>query len=221
MVDSRDTFFPFEWFASAPADRSGPPDSGRGAAPPAALTDEALVRRVASGDEPAFAELAARYERRLAQFVRWWLDVHDDMTEDVVQEVLLQLHRSAPRFGGQSSFRTWLYALARNVCRHQCRKLRRQPARMGESEEYLREIPDARLGPLEALAHDEAIRAVRRAVDALPAAHRLVLMLRDWEELSYAEIADVLGIPVGTVRSRLHNARALLADRLARRGFNT
>jgi RNA polymerase sigma-70 factor, ECF subfamily len=206
MVGSRETLFPFAWVTRA---------EDRGVE----VADETLIRRVATGDEHAFAELLVRYERRLAQFVRWSLDTTDDIAEDALQEVLLQLHRSAPRFGGQSSFRTWMYALARNVCRHQRRKLRRQPSHIGESDELLRDVADERLGPLDSMAHDEIVRTVRRAVAALPARYRVALMLRDWEDLSYAEIADVLGIPVGTVRSRLHNARALLAERLSDRRF--
>jgi RNA polymerase sigma-70 factor (ECF subfamily) len=76
------------------------------------------------------------------------------------------------------------------------------------------EVADASLDPLERMERDERHALVRGAVAALPPAQRLVLHLRDWEELTYREMADILEVPVGTVRSRLHNARASLADKL-------
>ena len=211
MSSSRVSFFPATWRASA---RSDDDSGGRAARSQPATSDEVLIRRVAAGDDTAFAEIVARYERRLAQFVRWSLDEAGDLADDVLQEVFLQVHCSARRFAGESSFRTWLYALARNVCRHEARKLRRQPAWVAESEDALIALPDVKPGPLETLAQEQAIQQVRRAVDALPSTYRLVLLLRDWEDLSYIEMARVLDVPVGTIRSRLHNARALLSERL-------
>jgi RNA polymerase sigma-70 factor (ECF subfamily) len=178
------------------------------------LSDEILAGAVARGDELAMTELIGRYERRLAGFVRWSLADAAELTEDVLQEVFLQLHRSASRFAGQSSFKTWLYALARNVCRHESRKLKHQPAWLAEGDEALRAFPAEALGPLDTMQRREVLDAVRAAVEALPPPYRLVLMLRDWEDLSYAEIAQVLDLPIGTVRSRLHYARALLSERL-------
>jgi RNA polymerase sigma-70 factor (ECF subfamily) len=205
--------FPAGWEAAAakPSDTAGrSSDSLRDE------SDEVLVRGVARGDDLAFAELVTRYQRRLTEFVRWSLDDASNMTEDVLQEIFWQLHRSAGRFAGQSSFRTWLYALARNVCSHQARQLRHEPAWMADAtDEALTVVPASTVDPFSAIAREEVVHRVRVAVEALPVHHRLVLMLRDWEELSYAEIAEVLDLPVGTVRSRLHNARASLADLLA------
>ena len=178
------------------------------------LSDEMLARAVARGDELAMTELMARYERRLAQFVRSSLADGAELTEDVLQEVFLQVHRSASRFAGQSSFKTWLYGLARNVCRYESRKLKRQPAWLAENDEALRDVPAEALGPLDTMERREVLDAVRAAVDALPPPYRLVLMLRDWEDLSYAEIGRALALPITTVRSRLHDARVLLSEQL-------
>jgi RNA polymerase sigma-70 factor (ECF subfamily) len=201
----------------APAARDdGPSGAGRDRAQ---LSDEALARHAAA-DRAALEELIARYHRRVAQFVRWTLADAPQMVDDVVQEVLLEMHKSIGSFAGQSTFRTWLYGLARNVCRYQDRKIHRGFDGKGEHAEQLCEIADEHLGPFDALARDEVIRRVRAAVETLTPDHRLVLMLCDWEDLSYAEIAAVLGVPVGTVRSRLHNARVLLGERLADLGGN-
>ena len=216
MATSREGLLPFggRWDAvqRRTDDRErGPADCGE-----AALSDEQLARAIAAQDERALAEVVARYEARLAEFIRWSLEDASDLTEDVLQEVFLQVHRSACRFAGQSSFKTWLYALARNVCRHELRKLKHQPAWSADTAETLLEVAATDPGPLDAMSRDETRRAVRAAVESLPPSHRVVMLLRDWEDLSYSEIAEVLDVPVGTVRSRLHNARTMLTLKLER-----
>jgi RNA polymerase sigma-70 factor, ECF subfamily len=187
------------------------------AATGAGVTDEVLVEAVARGSAAAFEALLERYRDRVFQFVLWQLDRGRDAAEELTQEIFSQLYLSAPRFHNRSQFRTWLYSLARNVCRHHERKHRRESGalRCGEEEvapEPAGGTPDA----LERLTAAETQAQVRRAVAALPRIQRAVLVLRDWEELSYQEIARVLQVPVGTVRSRLHNARSALAGALAK-----
>lgn len=183
------------------------------AAPPAGATDEALVRLVARGSAPAFEELLARYRDRVFQFVLWQLEGGRDAAEELTQEVFFQLYRSAASFRHRCRFRTWLYSLVRNVCRHHRRRRRGEAGRVswqdGEAGEPV--VADARPGALERLTAAEARARVRRAVASLPPLQRAVLVLRDWEDLSYREIAEVLEVPVGTVRSRLHHARRALA----------
>jgi RNA polymerase sigma-70 factor (ECF subfamily) len=210
VIDERWRFpFPLTGAAGSAHDRSS--GDGGGKEP---LTDEVLLRRAARGDERAFVELLARHDARLCEFVRYALGAHVFLLEDVMQEVRLQLHRSSRTFASASTFRTWLYGLAKNVCHHEMRRRRRDADLESIDEEPLRSIPDERLDPLETLARGEREAAIRRAVESLPAPYRIVLRLRDWEDLSYAQIATALGIPVGTVRSRLHNARILLAKLL-------
>jgi RNA polymerase sigma-70 factor (ECF subfamily) len=179
-----------------------------------ALPDELLLQRAARGDESSFIDLINRHESRLREFVRYTLGAHAELLDDVMQEVRLQLHRSSPTFTHKSTFRTWLYGLAKNVCRHQLRRRRRHSAFELNAEEPMRHVVDVQLNPLEALAQAERHATIRRAVETLPDPLRMVLKLRDWDELSYAQIAETLDIPIGTVRSRLHNARVLLAKRL-------
>lgn len=181
-------------------------------------TDEQLLAQAAAGDRRAFEEIVSRYRPRVTQFVRWNLsDAH--LAEDITQEVFLRAFQSAGTFRGESTFRTWLYGLARNTCRHHYRQ-RDRLAEDAAGDETLRHIPDTGADPLSQLEQAEAASAVRDAVERLPAGQRLALLLRDWEDLSYAQISEVLGIPVGTVRSRIHNARARVAEVLRDRGLH-
>ena len=177
-------------------------------------SDEALFQRYVAGDGRAFAHLLERYRGPVARLVHSSLGSRSFWEEDVVQEVFVQVHRAAPTFEGRSSFRTWLYGIVLNLCRDQRRRQRVAPV---ANDDGLDAIPDVSLGPLESLEKGERAALVLALVKRLPPAQRVVLHLRDGEEMSYDEIAGVLGIPVGTVRSRLHNARAALARGLADR----
>jgi RNA polymerase sigma-70 factor, ECF subfamily len=137
--------------------------------------------------------------------------------EDVAQDVFVEVHRSARTFQERSSFKTWLYAIAVNVCRDH---LRRQgtpadrQARDAEAVDSLATLPDESLDPLQRFEQDERSALVHAAIERLTPTLRIVLQLRDGEDMNYNEIAHVLAVPVGTVRSRLHNARAALAKEL-------
>jgi RNA polymerase sigma-70 factor (ECF subfamily) len=180
-------------------------------------SDEALFRDYMGGDERAFVRLLERYRNRIAYLVRCRLGPSSLWAEDVAQDVFVQVHRSARSFQGRSSFKTWLYAIAVNVCHDH---LRRQGttadwrARDAEADGSLAALPDESLDPLQRLEHDERSALVRVAIERLTPTLRVVLQLRDGEDMSYDEIAHVLAVPVGTVRSRLHNARAALAKEL-------
>jgi len=196
-------------------------DSERAASVPPAdpCADEDLAAAAAAGDHDAFAMLYRRYRLRLRQFVAWQVGRADHRADELVQEVFLQAFRSLDRFAGRSRFRTWLFGVARNVCLHDLRRRRRRPLRRrgsgdGEDELDLDEIPDLGPGAVERLTAAERRREVRRALDRLPPVYRTALLLRDWEDLSYAEMAEVLDVPVGTVRSRLHKGRSKLARAL-------
>ena len=189
-------------------------DSSRADSSAPSTTDEQLLRRCGRGDDDAFDELLDRHRTRLREFIRYCLGAHHALLDDVMQEVLLQLHRSAETFQHGSTFRTWLYGLAKNVARHEMRRRKKDLVAESVDQEPFLEIRDVRLDPLDTLQQSEREAAVRSAVERLPAHYRTVLRLRDWDELSYAQIAEVLDLPIGTVRSRLHNARVLLANLL-------
>jgi RNA polymerase sigma-70 factor, ECF subfamily len=193
--------------------------------PPAAApagggaSDEELARRFAAGDAGAFDELLTRHRDALFRFTRWSLGAARDEAEDATQDVLVEIYRSLPRFEGRSRLRTWMFGLTRNVCRQRRRARRRSssnPTQSVDSGEALRDLPDGRVDLDAALERREIQEAVGLAIEGLSPEHRSAVLLRDIEGLSYEEIAEVLGIPLGTVRSRLHNARLALAGRLFR-----
>ncbi|MDD2772070.1 MAG: RNA polymerase sigma factor [Elusimicrobiales bacterium] len=185
-----------------------------------ALSDEELLKRFISGEKPAFERLLEKYRERVSQFIRWRLCELDCHAEDLAQEVFMDVYLKAAGFRFESSFRTWLYSVCANKCLNFRRSHFNNAGRAETSaveEEEMLAIPDGEPCQLEALEEAERREIVGAAVEALPAHFKETLLLRDWENLSYNEIAQVLDIPAGTVRSRLHNARALLALELRRR----
>lgn len=176
-------------------------------------SDEALVARFVAGEDSAFEEILDRYRDRVYQLARWFLGANREMAEDAAQEVFFQVYRSAARFRRRSRFRTWLFAVTRNVCRQLARG--RGRLELLSEDVAAADLPDERPDPLADMEREERQRLLRRAVSELAPHHRAVMQLRDWEDLTYKEIAEVLAIPVGTVRSRLFHARAALATALA------
>lgn len=187
--------------------------------PLAEAADEALIEWLVQGESDAFTELLSRYRDKVYQFARWSANSDELEAEDITQEVFLQVFRSARSYRGESKFRTWLYSLTRNVCRQHAAKRKVRKLTSADfsynEEEWLQEVPDSGPSPLAQVEGKERQRLLRQAVERLGPIHRSVLLLRDWETLSYEEIAAVLDIPVGTVRSRLFHARAALSRELA------
>ena len=181
----------------------------------AKITDERLIAAFGAGDAGAMDELLSRYQDRVFQFVLWKTGLARAEAEDLAQEVFLQVFRSIESFTGRSRFRTWLYAVAGHVCnralRSRSRKQRFEAVdSASEKSDVVQEIPDDRPGVLDLLQAKERDLAVHAAVMELENKHRVALLLRDWEDLSYSEMAEVLKIPAGTVKSRVHNARLQL-----------
>jgi len=182
-------------------------------------SDEELIGRFRSGKTEALDLLLRRYQDRVFQFVLWKTALSHAEAEDLTQDVFLQVVRSTDSFRGNSRFRTWLYAVAGNVC-HRCirtRSRRRKYLADGctvQQEAASLEKADSKPDILEAMEIEERRASVRAAVSSLESNFQVVLLLRDWEELSYGEIAEVLDIAVGTVKSRVHNARLKLAETL-------
>jgi RNA polymerase sigma-70 factor (ECF subfamily) len=178
--------------------------------------DGDLVRRFREGDQTAFDAIGTRHRDSVYRFVRTRLGVLQNEAEDVTQDVLLVVYRRLAQFEGRSRLRTWILGVAANVCRERRRASasRRLCLDDRDSTETLRTLPDARPDLEAALDRRSLQDAVRGAMDALAPQHREVIQLREIEGLSYDEMATVLEIPVGTVRSRLHNARADLTQRL-------
>ena len=180
----------------------------------AAESDEELLLRMRSGDEQAFVTL---YRRRQAPIYRFALHMTGSaaVAEDIVQDVFLALIRDDcgydPERGTLSGY---LFGIARKLALRLLERGRSDVALESDAEDGAAVDPAANGDPLADLTRKEGIQALRRAVQALPRRYREVVALCDLEEMDYSEAALVLGCPIGTVRSRLHRARALLLDKM-------
>src|SRR5437764_12214887 len=174
--------------------------------------DSDLEERLRRGDPRAFEDLVIAYQHRVFGVALRMLRNRSE-AEEIAQEVFLRVHRAVEDFRGEAKLSTWLYAITSRLCLNRLASGERRMAREGEeSLERLRADADpaahAERGELEA--------ALQRAITALPEERRVVAVLRDFEGLSYEEIAAALDLPLGTVRSRLHRARTDLKEKLER-----
>ena len=180
-----------------------------------------LVERARNGDTRAFEGLVDAYKDKIFSYVARMLHDHSE-AEDIAQETFLRAYQSLPNFRGASSFQTWLYRIASNLVVDSVRRhKRRQDGAVSldspvDTDEGVmaRDLADDRRGPQE-LAESTAIREqVEEAVARLSPRLRAVLVMYDLQGMSYQEIARALGCPLGTVKSRLFNARAQLKELL-------
>jgi len=179
--------------------------------------DQTLVTRCRSGDIAAFEPLVEKYRQRV-----WRLAYHvlrdREEASDVAQEAFIRAWQALPNFRGQSAFYTWLFRIVMNVAADRARQRAARGRAFGTErvpeEEWERVIADEGVAPDETAVQVEQRERITRALATLSADHRAIIMLSDLEGLSYREIAGVLGIPMGTVMSRLHNARKRLRDAL-------
>lgn len=180
--------------------------------------DAGLVARARDGDRAAFDELVKRHEDRVYNMALRMLGNPDDAL-DLAQEVFLSAYRALKGFESKSLFSTWIYRVTVNRCRDELRrrstvKHTRPRPLAADADDPPMDPPSRAASPAEAAIARESEALVAAAVAALPEEAREALVLRDVEGLAYEEIAEVLEVPVGTVRSRLHRARCLLRDRL-------
>ena len=172
--------------------------------------DDELLERFRGGDHAAFDLIVDRFERRVFAVALRICRHHED-ARDVTQEVFLTALRSLQTFRGEAQLGTWFHRVAVNSALDLVRRRKRRDA---SSVDELAEHPSEDVGPEgEAIASVRA-REVHRALGRLAEEHRVVIVLHDLQGLDYAQVADVLSVPVGTVKSRLHRARLQLAREL-------
>jgi len=182
--------------------------------------DQQLVERVQQGDKHAFDLLVIKYQRRLArllsQFIRDQAEV-----EDIAQETFIKAYRALPSFRGDSAFYTWLYRIGINTAKNflvsQGRKVSttvnsfdNEDAENFEGADALREMNT----PESELMGKQVAQTVNQSLDSLPEELRTAIILREIEGLGYEEIANIMGCPIGTVRSRIFRAREAVAEKL-------
>ena len=177
----------------------------------AADEDAALVGRAQNGDMDAFEELVRKYEGKVFGIASRMLAFSED-AKDAAQEAFLKAYRSLKGFRGDAKFSTWLYRITNNVCLEYLRRRDRRELPLdfesagGDGETRTMDIPSDI--DVESAVLDVEFRAlVQKAINSLPAQHRMMIVMRDVQELSYTEISDMLNLPEGTVKSRINRAR--------------
>ena len=183
--------------------------------------EEKLLERLRARDERAFNELVKAYERRVFGLVFRMLNNRAE-AEDLTQEVFVQVFKAIGTFRGESKLSTWVYRIAVNLCKNRAKYLRvRHTGEQDELEEMAERLPlsqarNANVAqvarPDEAMAGRQVEEIVRQAISEVDENFRECLILCDVEELSYEEIAEITGLPVGTVKSRIFRARAQLRE---------
>ena len=183
---------------------------------------EEIIRLAGEGDRSAFEQIVLEYQKKIYSTVLRMCGNADDAF-DLTQEVFIRVYNSLSGFRGQSSFTTWLYRICANICIDYGRKKSRQPLSMTidsddteENTEYA--VPDESFSPERIFEQKEIRRAVEEGLLQLSPEHRQILVLREIDQLSYEEIAAVLHIEIGTVRSRISRARMQLREILQKSG---
>jgi len=192
----------------------------RDLAPPDAI-ELKLIERLVARDERAFNELVRAYERRVFALVLRMLGDRAE-AEDLAQEVFVQVFKAIGTFRGDSKLSTWIYRIAVNLCKNRSKYLRvRHAGEQDELEAVAERVPlgearHANVGQLsrpdEMLGGKQVEQIVQRAILAVEPEFRECLVLRDVEEMSYEDIGEITGLPPGTVKSRIHRARAMLRE---------
>jgi RNA polymerase sigma-70 factor (ECF subfamily) len=170
-----------------------------------------LADRLRAGDPAAFEDLVRRYQHRVFAVALRMLGSRAD-AEDLAQDVFVRVHRSVGGFRGDAKLSTWLYAITARLCLTRLGAAERKAPRA--SDEVLERLADEGPDPTAAAERRQLELALHEAIARLPEDRRLLVVLRDLEGLAYEEIAEALGMEVGTVKSRLHRARLELKDRL-------
>ena len=181
---------------------------------------EGIVRRCLAGDERAYRELVERYQPRVYSLALRMVRRVED-AEDVTQEAFIRVFRALDRYDLSRPFGAWLMTITSRLCIDHIRRRKfgavslthREP---GSDEEYSIDVRDPGLGPEERVARAEEERRSAELINSLPPHYRIVVLLRHQQELSYEEIAEALSLPLGTVKARIHRARALLKERIER-----
>jgi RNA polymerase sigma-70 factor, ECF subfamily len=180
--------------------------------------DEDLVLKVQQGDKKAYDLLVLKYQHRIIQLVNRYVKDPSE-AQDVAQEAFIKAYRALGNFRGDSAFYTWLYRIAINTAKNYL------VARTRRSSDYEVDIQDAEAcenapqlqgmeTPERLLINQEIVDTIKTAIEKLPEDMRIAIMLREFEGMSYEEIAEIMDCPVGTVRSRLFRAREAIDSKL-------
>jgi RNA polymerase sigma-70 factor, ECF subfamily len=190
---------------------------------PVTMADGELVQTAIAGREASFEELVRRYQRPIAAYVYRMVGDYDSAL-DLTQEVFIKVYNSLARYRSEFKFSTWIYKIAHNAAIDHLRRYAvREQTLTGEfdGEPRVIAIESRRLTPEQESEREERRTEIESVVDELPSAYRELIVLRHSHDLSYDEIAEVTGLPLGTVKNRLFRARDAMRELLLRRGITS
>ena len=182
------------------------------------MNEQELILRTQEGDETAFEALVRLYDKKVYTLCRR-MCISEEDAQEAAQDAFLAVWRAIGAFRQESSFSTWLYRLATNACIDLLRRNKRSGGRVSlDDEETAPELVDTRPLPQQELERRETQRLIEDGLRALPEDYRAILLLREVQGLSYAEIAEVTQLELGTVKSRISRGRILLRNYLTASG---
>ncbi len=185
------------------------------------LTDVELIEKAISGREAGFEELVHRYQRQITSYIYRMLNNYD-ASLDVTQEVFIKVYNSLEKYSSDYKFSTWLYRIAHNAAIDYMRRnsVYQQSLDIETKDgSYQLQIESGQPNPEQERERSEWRKEIEAVVKCLPSAYRELILLRHAQDLSYDEIAEVTGLPLGTVKNRLFRAREMMREIFIERGF--
>ena len=184
--------------------------------PAQTATVDELIERCLTGDQQAWEQIVRLHRRKVFNVAYKFVGKHDE-AEDLTQDIFLKIFKALASFDRRANFQTWIISISRNLCIDHYRSVRKERqtiARDVDSNDLQPATPER--GPYAQAEHQDLRAQLRQALETLPVTLRTAVVLRDLQELSYQEIADRLGLPEGTVKSRINRGRIELAHQLRR-----
>lgn len=178
--------------------------------------DAQLIRKCLKGDEKAYEKLLEKYRGPVFSICLRMVRNRDD-AEDLAQDVFIKIFNILDRYNPSFPFSSWLYRITSNLCIDFLRKNKRTVFSLdkpvdGDDGEMFRQLPSDGIGPHRKMELKEEMLILEKAIERLPDHYRMIVLLRHQEHLSYDEISETLGIPLGTVKARIHRARKTIVD---------
>jgi len=184
--------------------------------PQASAATDQLIEECLNGDQAAWETIVRRHWRKVFNLAYKFVGKHDE-AEDLTQDIFLKIFKALGTFDRRANFQTWLISISRNLCIDHYRSVRKERETIAREVDAATLSPvSAEISPLAALERRDLRELVRQALEHLPSTLRTAVVLRDLQELSYQEIADQLGLPEGTVKSRINRGRIELARQIKR-----
>jgi RNA polymerase sigma-70 factor (ECF subfamily) len=180
------------------------------------ITPDTLIEQCLAGDQVAWEAIVRQNWRKVFNVAYKFVGKHDE-AEDLTQDIFLKIFKALATFDRRANFQTWIISISRNLCIDHYRSVRKERATIARDVDTGDLQPaSADRGPYAAAEHEDLRALLRQALETLPATLRTAVVLRDLQELSYQEIADQLGLPEGTVKSRINRGRLELGRQLKR-----